>query len=106
MTGRLYQPGDRVALADAPDTPVGEVVAVETLGDRQILRLQEADGAFRAVAVDHAGGIISGPVDLDEAHRLARAALSGRPLRVPEQLQLTTLASALLVLTPEHWRSA
>jgi len=105
---RRYRPGDQVALATAPDQPVGEVVGVEQLGDRQILRVQDTDGSCRAIAVDLSadGSVISGPVDLSQAQDVARQVLSGRAVRLPESQQVTALAAALLVLTPTHWRSS
>lgn len=109
MTLRHYQIGDRITLLDTKDRKAsvnGRVVAYRDLaGPRQKLWVKPDDNS-RIVLVmvdlvarrvgEPTGRLCGPPIDLPSADVLARMILERRDPRMPIEIQLNTLATALL----------
>jgi hypothetical protein len=98
-----FRVGDRVPL---PEGGTAQVVTYQNMGGRQILRVQDDHGVFRALVIavtpDGCGGdLVVGPVDLDQARALAAAVVAGRN-RAPVTFTTNTLAAALLLLAGDR----
>ncbi len=114
MSPRHYRIGDPVTLRDVKDRKAsfnGRVVAFRDLdvpghGPRQKLWLRPDDDrdGISFVVVDLGaevngeprGRLCGPPIDLPSADHLARMVLERRDPRMPIEIQLTTLATALL----------
>lgn len=111
MTARRFQTGDAVAMPTpngqrCKATVEGVVVAYADLaGPRQKLWVRGPDNRIHMAVVDlvaiaganePTGRLCGPPVDLPSADILARLILNGRNVRLPIEVQLTTLATALL----------
>jgi len=115
MSPRRFKVGDAVTAPgpggkDRKATFEGRVVAYSDLaGPRQKLWVRSADNRIRMAIVDLgalAGATVQGseptgrlcgpPVDVATADALARLILEGREIRLPIEMQLTTLATVVL----------
>lgn len=110
MSPRHYQTGDRISLQDAKKNEAvveGRVVAYRDLaGPRQKLWVRADDDRRPIVLVvvdlvsrrvgEPTGRLCGPPIDLPTADVLARMILERRDPRMPIEIQLTTLATAVL----------
>lgn len=101
---REFRVGDQVGMLGGGGLE-GRVVACRKIwAGRRKLWIKDSTDAIQMVVIGlhitdprrPAGEIYSGPVDVATADDLARQVLEGREIRLPIELQLNTLATAVL----------